>query len=51
MNEKPKNPHAQALGRLGRGISKTMTRKAMAARKRAAKFPRPNRRKENQPKL
>jgi hypothetical protein len=48
--EKTVNVHAQALGRMGRGIPKTMTAKAIAARKRAAKFPRPNRRKENQPK-
>ena len=47
---KPKNEHAQALGRMGKGIPKTMTPAAMKARKRAAKFPRPSRRKENQPK-
>jgi hypothetical protein len=50
MNEeKPLNPNAQALGRMGRGIKKTMTPAAMKARKRAAKFPRPSRRKENKP--
>jgi hypothetical protein len=45
--EEPKNVNAQALGRMGRGIKKTMTPAAMKARKRAAKFPRPSRRKEN----
>ena len=50
LREEVKNPHAQALGRMGRGIKKTMSAKAMAARKRASKFPRPSRRKENQSK-
>jgi hypothetical protein len=44
---KTPNPHAQALGKMGRGVPKTMSAAAMKARKRAAKFPRPSRRKEN----
>jgi len=35
-----KNPHAQALGRMGRNIPKTMSAKAIAQRKLAAKKPR-----------
>jgi hypothetical protein len=42
-----KNPNAVALGKMGRGVPKTMSAAAMRARKRAAKFPRPSRRKEN----
>jgi 4-hydroxy-L-threonine phosphate dehydrogenase PdxA len=49
-DDKPKNPHAQAMGRMGRGIKKTITPALIRRNKRAAKFPRPNRRKENQPK-
>jgi hypothetical protein len=44
----PKNPHAQALGRMGRGVPKTITPALIARNKRASKFPRPNRRKEAQ---
>jgi hypothetical protein len=49
MSEEPKNPNAVALGKMGRGVPKTMSAAAMKARKRAAKFPRPSRRKENKP--
>jgi len=35
-----KNEHAQALGRMGRNIPKTMSAKAIAQRKKAAKQPR-----------
>ena len=45
---KPKNPNAVALGKMGRGIKKTITPALIARNKRAAKFPRPSRRKENQ---
>jgi hypothetical protein len=47
----PKNPNAVALGKLAAGVPKTMTPKAIRARKRAAQFPRPGRRKvKEQPK-
>ena len=49
-NEKPKNPHAVAMGKMGRGIPKTITPALIARNKRASKFKRPGRRKENQPK-
>jgi len=35
-----KNPHAQALGRMGAGIKKTLSAAALAQRKKAAKMPR-----------
>jgi len=38
-----KNEHAQALGRMGAGIPKTMSAKAIAQRKKAAKMPRKKR--------
>jgi hypothetical protein len=42
------NVHAQALGRLGRGVKKTMSPAAIRARRRAAKFKRPNRKKQQE---
>jgi len=35
-----KNEHAQALGKLGKGIKKTLSAAALAQRKKAAKQPR-----------
>jgi hypothetical protein len=40
MNQLPKNPHAQALARLGRNVKKTMSAAAIAQRQKAAKQPR-----------
>jgi len=37
-----KNEHAQALGRLGKNIPKTLSAAALAQRKKAAKMPRKN---------
>ena len=39
-NNTTKNPHAQALARLGAGIKKTMSAAAITQRQRAAKQPR-----------
>jgi len=39
-NNTNKNPHAQALARLGRNVKKTMSAAAIAQRQRAAKQPR-----------
>jgi len=39
-NNTTKNPHAQALGRMGAGIKKTLSAAALAQRKKAAKQPR-----------
>ena len=41
-----KNESAVALGKLGRGIKKTMSAKALAQRKKAAKMPRKNAKKK-----
>lgn len=40
MSDAPKNEHAAALARLGRGVPKTMSAAAIAQRKKAAKQPR-----------
>jgi hypothetical protein len=40
MSDTPKNEHAAALARLGRGIKKTMSAAAIRQRKKAAKKPR-----------
>jgi hypothetical protein len=40
MSDTPKNEHAAALARLGRGIKKTMSAAAIRQRKKAAKQPR-----------
>lgn len=43
------NPHAAALAKLGKGIKKTMSAKAIAQRKAAAKKPRKKKTNERQP--
>jgi len=40
MTTTNKNEHAQALGRMGKGIKKTLSAAALAQRKNAAKQPR-----------
>jgi len=47
-----KNEHAQALGRMGKNIPKTLSAAALAQRKKAAKMPRKNaKRKQLNPNL